>query len=304
MKRLGAIVLAAGVSSRVGKFKPLLPIGGSTLIRRTVDSLHDAGAEEIVIVTGYRSADIEYHLQGLNLTFVKNTDYAKTKMFDSVRIGLLAIREKCDKIMIVPADNPLIQQETFKDVLAVDAPSVRPVFGENNSPGHPVVLRSDIFDKIIAYGGERGLRGAVETLDVGLVDLHVPDRCIDMDADSMDDYYRLIAEYHARTGSREPIKPDVEVGLASKNKFLSKKTALLLEIADEFELKDAADCLRMSIDEAHSIISSLNEQMGYEVFSNGLTKKGRKLLEAYRRFERELESTSYKLFWDIFKECL
>ena len=61
--KYGAIIVAAGCSSRMGSFKPLLPLGTNTIIRRVV-RLIDTVADEIVVVTGYRGEDLECHLHG------------------------------------------------------------------------------------------------------------------------------------------------------------------------------------------------------------------------------------------------
>ena len=64
-----AVVLAAGRGSRLGPLtestpKPLVEVGGKSLITRVLDGLRSAGIYEVVIVTGYRSADIEDHTRG------------------------------------------------------------------------------------------------------------------------------------------------------------------------------------------------------------------------------------------------
>ena len=53
------LILVAGLSSRMGDFKPLLPLCGKTLIENTVDSMLRGGAEKIVVVTGYRGNEVE-----------------------------------------------------------------------------------------------------------------------------------------------------------------------------------------------------------------------------------------------------
>ncbi|MGB8261933.1 MAG: NTP transferase domain-containing protein [Terracidiphilus sp.] len=58
MPRIGAIVLAAGYSSRMGRFKPLLPLNGSPAILAVLGLLRRAGIEQIVVVTGHRAEDL------------------------------------------------------------------------------------------------------------------------------------------------------------------------------------------------------------------------------------------------------
>lgn len=52
MSRIGGLILAAGLSSRMGDFKPLMPLRGKTLIENTIDSLLLCGVAPIVVVLG------------------------------------------------------------------------------------------------------------------------------------------------------------------------------------------------------------------------------------------------------------
>ena len=90
-RKIGAVVAAAGLSSRMGAFKPLLPFDGDTVIGRCIANLRGAGAEEIVVVTGHRGDELTAHLRSLGVTTVHNPDYACTQMFDSLKLGLRAL---------------------------------------------------------------------------------------------------------------------------------------------------------------------------------------------------------------------
>ena len=70
--RLRALIVAAGLSSRMGTLKALLPVAGEAMIRLSAKKLLAAGAEEIVVVTGYRREAIEAALTGLPARFVLN----------------------------------------------------------------------------------------------------------------------------------------------------------------------------------------------------------------------------------------
>ena len=60
--RYGAVILAAGIASRMGDFKPLLPMGEESVIQNVVRVLREAGVQQIVVVTGYRKEVLEEHL--------------------------------------------------------------------------------------------------------------------------------------------------------------------------------------------------------------------------------------------------
>lgn len=92
---IGAVIVAAGMSSRMGDFKPMLSIGSQSIARRIVSTLRQTGAEEIVMITGHNADALERHLEGCGLTFIRNERYATTQMFDSAALGLNYLKDKC-----------------------------------------------------------------------------------------------------------------------------------------------------------------------------------------------------------------
>ena len=89
MRRTGAVLAAAGLSSRMKDFKPMLPFGGSTIAGHIVTMLKDMGISPVIVVTGYRAEELEAHLSYAGVRFVRNERYRETEMFDSVKLGLL-----------------------------------------------------------------------------------------------------------------------------------------------------------------------------------------------------------------------
>lgn len=114
--RYGAVILAAGIASRMGDFKPLLPMGEESVIQNVVRVLREAGVQQIVVVTGYRKEVLEEHLKNASVMFVHNERFAQTKMFDSVKLGLEALDAACEKILLTPADVPLVRKETVQEI--------------------------------------------------------------------------------------------------------------------------------------------------------------------------------------------
>ena len=75
MSKLAGIVLAAGLSSRMGAFKPLLEVGGVSMVRRVVRLMRGAGADPILVVTGHRRRELEAHLRDGDVELIHNLDY-------------------------------------------------------------------------------------------------------------------------------------------------------------------------------------------------------------------------------------
>ena len=90
MPKVSAIVLAAGFSSRMGEFKPLLPLAGTSPIGRVTVALRQAGVEDVIVVTGYRASELLPELTRYRLRHTMNDSYA-AGMYSSVQSGVQAL---------------------------------------------------------------------------------------------------------------------------------------------------------------------------------------------------------------------
>lgn len=189
MNRLGGVILAAGLSSRMKRFKPLMEIGGKSMIRHVIALMRGAGAETIVVVTGYHREALETHLADAGVLFAYNADYAHTQQLESLRIGLTALNGRADRVLISPADVPLVSPQTVSDLLALSGDFVRPMY--HGEAGHPVILDASLIPMLMTYDGPGGLRGAVERSGCVLTELDVADRGTILDNDTPEDFERL-----------------------------------------------------------------------------------------------------------------
>lgn len=188
--KYGSIIVAAGCSSRMGSFKPLLPLGTDTIIHRVVH-LMDTVADEIVVVTGYRGEDLERHLRGTGVRAVRNIKYRETGMFDSICLGIRALSRSCQRIFIIPGDIPLVRPETLQKLREASAAVVRPLcYGKS---GHPILLSSVCIIPLLTDSGGGGLRGAIARMNLPVLDVETGDPGILMDADTPEDYRHLLA---------------------------------------------------------------------------------------------------------------
>ena len=207
LARTGALIVAAGLSSRMGAFKPLLPLGASTLLETAVITLQDAGVREMVIVTGHRAEDIATRFAGKNIQLVHNEHYAETPMFDSARLGLAALEGRCDRFFFLPADVTLFSTLTLRLLVAAmdqqRAGVARPTYGGKS--GHPVLIDGHWIGSILQDDGRDGMRGALARLEekTAAISVSVPDLGILLDADTPEDYEMLRA-YQGRMN-----RPDV-----------------------------------------------------------------------------------------------
>lgn len=190
MEKTGAVLVAAGLSSRMKAFKPLLPYENSTISFHTVMMLKALGVSPIVVVTGYRADELEESLSGTGVLFERNNNYRSSQMLDSVKIGLRSIITECERILIMPMDVPGITDETFQKILKVKGKVTRTCYHEK--PGHPIILESEFAKTILSYTGENGLGGAIKQSGVAICDVEVNDEGVIRDVDTPEEYKELL----------------------------------------------------------------------------------------------------------------
>lgn len=190
--RFGAVIPAAGLSSRMGAFKPLLPYRTGTVIEASVGSVTPY-ADTAVAVLGHRADELSAVLGqafGERLTLALNPDYAATDMLTSVKIGLRALGA-CDAFFLLPADMPAIPAAVYEALIgAYDGTCgvLYPVIGGRR--GHPPLIAASLIPDILAYRGDGGLRAALAGSSVKAVE--VSDAGVLTDLDTPDEYGRLI----------------------------------------------------------------------------------------------------------------
>jgi CTP:molybdopterin cytidylyltransferase MocA len=194
--KFGAVIAAAGLSSRMGAFKPLLPLDGGTIIERIICTLRDGGAEEIAVVTGRDASRIEETLASVkapyNITFVYNKDYASTDMFYSASMGFADIAEHVDAIFFTPVDVPLFAVNTMR--LLIEHLQNRHILSPVHAGkrGHPILALSHAVKELIKWKGPGGLRGAIDAYSGPQDILEIDDPGIALDVDTPEEYRSLL----------------------------------------------------------------------------------------------------------------
>jgi len=157
-----AVLLAAGAGSRMGhRPKSLLLLNGEPLIRRQVRALQAAGAAQLVVVLGHYAADIGAQLQGLNLQVIHNPQ-PEDGLVSSQRLGLQALPEDLDGIVMALADQPLIEAadvQQLTQAFAQRPAAIEMVFPNvNGAPGNPVMLSAAARTTILVQGSDFGCK--------------------------------------------------------------------------------------------------------------------------------------------------
>lgn len=202
--RAVGVVLAAGASSRMAPdFKPLLDLGGATVLARCVETLRAGGAADVLVVTGHRAQEVAAEAGRLGAATVHNPAWREGGMFSSVCAGLAAVAGRADDsgALLLPVDAALVRPVTVR--LLLERASLRPgrvllpVF--DGQWGHPPLLPAALVPIVLTDSGEGGLRGALHRLEAGTrEELAVPDRFILRDMDTPRDYRAARADWPTR----------------------------------------------------------------------------------------------------------
>lgn len=303
-----AIIVAAGMSSRMGDFKPMLNIGSISIAQRIVANFHQAGVDKIVMVTGYNATTLERHLSGNGIIFLRNENYETTQMFDSAKIGLEYLRDKCEQILFTPVDIPLFTSTTVKTLIDCGKKLACPVC--EGQQGHPLLISSGLVDSILADSGEGGLKGAISRCGETLCEIPVDDAGVLHDADTPEDYRALLNFHNAQL-----VRPVLNVSLAKEMPFFDEKIAMLLSLVDETSsVRTACQRMQISYSTGWNIIRTMESQFSRTLIERSqggagggqskLTDDGRQLIEAFNRYSTELRRMANELFDTYFDGAL
>lgn len=297
---IGALIVAAGMSSRMGQFKPMLNIGSISVAQRIIATLQQAGATKIVMVTGYNATVLERHLAGNGIIFLRNEDYETTQMFDSVKIGLTYLLDKCDKILFTPVDVPLFTAQTVSILLESGAELACPMC--QGKQGHPILISNLLIPEILNDCGEQGLKGAMDRCSVPLNRIEVDDPGTVHDADTPEDFSALV-DYH----NSQLVRPVVSVSLNKEKPFFDSKIAMLLMLVDETKsVRAAGQRMQLSYSSCWNTIKTLESQLSYTLIERSqggaggsqsrLTPKGKILLDRFWAYEKALKEQAITLY--------
>lgn len=186
---IDALILAAGLSSRIDGFKPLLRIGPKSILEHALDLFHLPAVREIVAVVGHRSGELIPIVRERRARYVVNENY-RDGMFSSIKTGVKALASGCDGFFLLPVDMPLVRQDTLRQLLEAHAadPSRAIIYPQfQRRRGHPPLISTQLVKPILAGDGNGGLRAILRTHQKMARVVPVDDPFILEDVDTSDD---------------------------------------------------------------------------------------------------------------------
>lgn len=197
------VIPAAGRSSRMGRPKLSLPLGGRSVLERVVDSLRRAGCEVLVVLAPH-TLELANAAQAAGALVLELTE-PTAQMRQTVERGLEYLEERFrpapeEPWLLVPADHPtldaaLVRQLLDEFVRRPDCSVAVPTY--QGRRGHPALLRWCHAAGIRTFDAELGLNSYLRQFAAQTLEVPVETDTVLLDLDTPEDYARLCERYAA-----------------------------------------------------------------------------------------------------------
>ena len=185
--RVGAVVLAAGRSTRFGADNKLLAtFEGRPMLAHVLDLAQAATSGPVVVVTGHEAAAVRNVAERPGLRLVGNPDYAEG-LATSLRVGLEALPSETEAAFVLLGDMPRVRPETLRLLIqqAAQQPECAAFVPVSSGQwGNPVLVRQSLFPALQALQGDQGARRLLESQRHRVAEVAVDDPGILTDFDT------------------------------------------------------------------------------------------------------------------------
>ena len=207
MSRIAGIVLAAGMSRRLGRPKQLLMLDGTPLIAHVVDRALASTLDAVVLVTGAHGADVRAAVEDRNVLFVHNPVFEEGQG-TSLAAGIAALDAGADAAVVMLGDQPGISPEVIDRVIderrTSGAPVVMALYGHQR--GHPVLFGRELFPELRNLGADTGGREIVRDHQDSLVLVDSGADAPPPDVDTEEAWVQLQSQWPSLRGPAPPVR--------------------------------------------------------------------------------------------------
>ncbi len=226
-KHLSVVIPAAGFSSRMKDFKPLLPFGDKTMIEQVIHLFKANHITDIIVVTGHNRIELDPVVRNAGALPVFNPDF-KSGMLSSIQKGVRNIRPENTGFFLLPVDIPAIRPATIDGLIKKFNETRDQILIPNfdRTPGHPPLIPSRLKSDILNLSSGSTLRDLFLSWENRTIPVNVHDRGTIMDADDKKGYEKVLKKFISLH------IPDKEECLSIINDILGDDTAIRSHLAD------------------------------------------------------------------------
>lgn len=299
----GALIIATGKTDHQSAFAPERKIGRISALERMVLLLQMTGIRRIAVVGDERECPKKL-VPSMNLVFL--TASSEGEMLDSIQQGVCYLQDQCTEILVAHGNVPMFSEKTVRMLLDAEGEVCIPSC--HGRCGHPILLRKSCFSRLLAYQGEKGLRGAVEASGIRPNIIETEDKGILSDKNTGTSYEALSESHDVRK-----MKTSVQVRIRREKVFYGPGIHQLLQLTEtEGSLANACQRMGISYTKGRRLISTMEEQIGKTVLATGqggkhggysrLTEAARQIMDSYSAFQEETEEAVQRLFEKHFQK--
>jgi len=193
--KISGIILAAGASSRMTKYKQLLKFKGESLLNAIVGKCQQLELEEIVCITGYLDKELRDEVMEDDITFIHNAKH-KEGMVGSLKLGIDHISDsKVDAVLVVLTDQPLIPLSHYQAMISKVESEFAMLIATsyNGTIGVPALYSRQYFQEIMSLDNNSSAKSILKRHNKELVTIDCAMAGLDVDTD--EDYNKLLDQY-------------------------------------------------------------------------------------------------------------
>ncbi|MDQ6808275.1 MAG: nucleotidyltransferase family protein [Verrucomicrobiota bacterium] len=184
MRKIGAVILAAGEARRFGEAKQLVRFRGSTLLRRAVDAAVDSGCAPVVVVVGAVRNEIIDEVRGRAVQIAHNREW-EAGIGTSISCGLHHSlgQTQLDGVVLLASDQPFVAADLIARLIAA-ADTVGKTISASRYAGTlgiPALFLANHFPALLTLSGELGAKGLIHSNQGAVAEIAFEKGAIDID---------------------------------------------------------------------------------------------------------------------------
>jgi len=182
MSNIGAVILAAGGSSRLGQPKQLLRFRGETLIARTVRAAAEARCTPIVVVTGDAGDAIRNEVCAMPAVVIENPNW-RQGLGTSIRAGVQYLANSTEAVLLLTCDQPLVDAVVIAELIRTREEAGKPIIASSyaNTLGVPALFDRSCFPALLSLPDDSGAKYLIAARPDDVASVLFEDGVIDID---------------------------------------------------------------------------------------------------------------------------